>query len=91
MEETVDKSSNKYKLSWIENQPNEIMKNEEVGGYSFQIIKKIIPVRTKMLKEARGYVVAEYQDYLEKEWLEKLSNEYKIEVNQIALSQLIKK
>jgi len=40
------------------------------------------------LDEARGYAVAEYQDYLERKWLEELRSSYKIVVNQTILDKL---
>jgi peptidyl-prolyl cis-trans isomerase SurA len=92
MDETLDKGTNKYtNLEWVENKPTELFKNDEVGGFSFRILKKIMPVRNKTLKEARGYVVAEYQDHLEKEWITELATKYKVQVNEAVLSKMIKK
>ena len=48
--------------------------------FSFKKIKNIIPSRTKTLAEARGYVVADYQDYLEKEWINTLAKEINVVV-----------
>jgi len=39
---------------------------------------KISPSRRKSLKEARGYVVADYQDQLEKQWIKDLKKQYPI-------------
>jgi peptidyl-prolyl cis-trans isomerase SurA len=44
----------------------------------------------KTLKEARGYVVADYQDSLEAEWIEELRKEYKIKVNEDVLKGMMK-
>ncbi|NJK82929.1 MAG: hypothetical protein HC912_03055 [Saprospiraceae bacterium] len=57
---------------------------------SFYKIEKVIPSSPKTLKEARGYVVADYQDYLEKKWVENLMKEYDVKVNKRVLSRLIK-
>jgi len=46
---------------------------------------------TKTLQEARGYVIADYQEHLEEEWIATLRNEFPINVNQEVLKQLIKK
>ena len=35
----------------------------------FYKIEKVIPPTTKTLTEARGYVVADYQEFLEKKWM----------------------
>ena len=49
--------------------------------YHFIVIKNIIPAGPKKLSEAEGTITAAYQEYLEKKWLEELSNLYKIEIN----------
>ena len=46
--------------------------------------------KQKSLSEARGYVVADYQDYLEKQWITELSKEFSVEVNKEILSKLKK-
>jgi peptidyl-prolyl cis-trans isomerase SurA len=42
----------------------------------------------KTLDEARGLFISEYQDYLEKEWLNQLRNSYKISVNKKVLKKI---
>ena len=52
------------------------------GQYTVVVAKEIYNTpTTKTLEEARGYVVAEYQDYLEKQWNEKMRREYPVKVN----------
>ena len=53
-------------------------------------IEAIKPPGKKTLAEARGYVVADYQDSLEAAWIEKLRNDYNVKVNQNVLQSLIK-
>ena len=51
--------------------------------FSVVVAKQIFTTSTrKTLDEARGYVVAEYQDYLEKQWNEKMRREYPVMVNE---------
>jgi peptidyl-prolyl cis-trans isomerase SurA len=50
----------------------------------------LVPPKHKTLDEARGYVIADYQDYLEKKWVEELTNEYEITVDQKVLSSIVK-
>lgn len=57
----------------------------------FKKVVKITPSRRKSLKEARGYVVADYQDQLEKKWIADLKKEYPVEINQEVYNKLIKK
>jgi peptidyl-prolyl cis-trans isomerase SurA len=42
------------------------------------------------LKEARGYAVAEYQEFLEKQWIEELAKKYKLVVNKDVLKSIVK-
>lgn len=60
------------------------------GNSTFNKIEKILPPGPKTLKEARGYVIADYQDFLEKKWIEQLQKEYPVTVNQKVLNSLIK-
>lgn len=46
---------------------------------------------TKTLDEARGYVIAEYQDYLEQSWNEKLREKYPVKVNEDVFNSMVKK
>ena len=45
----------------------------------------------KTLDEARGYVVAEYQDYLEKQWNEKMHKEFPLKVNEKVFQSMVSK
>jgi peptidyl-prolyl cis-trans isomerase SurA len=58
---------------------------------SFLKIEELLPASPKSLQEARGYVVADYQDFLEKKWLEDLMKTYKIKVNEKVFNSLVKK
>jgi peptidyl-prolyl cis-trans isomerase SurA len=60
-------------------------------GWSFLKIEEIVPTGPKSLDEARGYVIADYQDKLEQEWVRELSGQYKIRVNQGVFQGLIRK
>ena len=51
--------------------------------------EKIAP-QPKSLEEARGAVLADYQNYLEKQWLEQLKEKYSVEVNENVLSEIKK-
>lgn len=57
----------------------------------FKKVVKVSPSRRKTLKEARGYVVADYQDQLEKQWITELKREYSVEINQKTYDLLLKK
>lgn len=56
----------------------------------FYKIEEIMPPSPKALSECRGYVVADYQDYLEKQWVEELRRLYPVKVDEAVLKSLIK-
>lgn len=53
-------------------------------------LKQIIPVMPKTLDEARGVITADYQTYLENQWLSSLHSKYKIEINDAVLQKMWK-
>jgi peptidyl-prolyl cis-trans isomerase SurA len=61
------------------------------GPYTVIVAKEVFAgPGQKSLDEARGYVVAEYQDFLEKQWNEKMRHEYPLKVNDKVLKTLVK-
>ena len=61
------------------------------SSYQFILIKQIAKPEPKTLKEAKGYIVSDYQEYLEKTWLAELRNKYPITVDENVFKSLIKK
>ena len=51
--------------------------------------KELIPSQRKTLKEAKGIVTSDYQNYLEKKWIENLRAKYDVQVNEEVLSSII--
>lgn len=58
---------------------------------SFLKIEEVLPIGSKSLSDARGYAVADYQDHLEKQWIEELRKQYPVKTNEDVLKSLIKK
>ena len=56
----------------------------------FKKVVKISPTRRKSLKEARGYVVADYQDQLEKRWIIDLKKQFPVKLNDAVYKALKK-
>ena len=52
----------------------------------FADIRKIMKAEHKLFNEARGLVTAEYQSFLEKEWLDSLRKKYSVQINKDVLS-----
>lgn len=61
------------------------------SGWSFLKIEEVLPPMPKTLDESRGYVIADYQDKLEQEWVRDLGTKYRIRVNQGVFQGLIRK
>jgi peptidyl-prolyl cis-trans isomerase SurA len=59
--------------------------------FYFAKIESVSPATSKSLEEARGYVVADYQDQLEKDLISSLRKDYKVEINETVLKGLVKK
>jgi len=54
------------------------------------VVQRAIAPQRKELKEARGYVIADYQDELEKRWVDDLAKTYEIEMNDSAFEAMIR-
>lgn len=62
------------------------------GAYTVVLARELFTAPTqKSLDEARGYVVAEYQDFLEKQWNEKMKAQYPLKVNDAVFKSMVKK
>lgn len=57
---------------------------------TFLKVEKIVPPTPKTLSEARGYAVADYQDWLEKQWIEELRKAYPVKIEEGVFKSMIK-
>ncbi len=65
-------------------------KNDD-GTYSIINVKEVYNTPTqKTLNEARGYVVSDFQEYLEKKWISDLEAKYPISINEKTLKSMVK-
>ncbi|WP_118975819.1 peptidylprolyl isomerase [Taibaiella koreensis] len=70
--------------------PSKIFKNED-GTYTMAMTFKRYPkAESKSLDEARGFVVADYQDYLEKSWNQELRSRYPVKVDEKTMKTIVK-
>ncbi|HQQ95362.1 MAG TPA: peptidylprolyl isomerase [Bacteroidia bacterium] len=67
--------------------PNDI-KDEKENKILVYVINTILPKTPKTLNECRGNVTADYQSYLENEWLAYLKNKYKVKVDENVLNTI---
>ncbi len=63
------------------------VQQDEGQWYFVSVLKKLDP-EPKSLNEARGLVTADYQAFLEKEWIETLRKKYPVTVNKEVLSNI---
>lgn len=92
-QETIEKGRNKLldATDWTAGSLTENESNKQEKTIYFNKIEEVIPPTPKTLREARGYVVADYQDYLEKQWVAELKNEYDVKINKRVLNKMAKK
>lgn len=62
----------------------------ENDRYKQAYVRAILPPQDKALKEIRGQVASDYQDYLEKKWVEELRQKSPIKVNEEVFSRVVK-
>ena len=85
-----DRMAQLNNLGWKVNAMSKPEKNPRTGHQSFYKVEKMLPAAPKELAEARGYVIADYQDQLEREWVESLRKEYPVKVKKRVFEKMIK-
>lgn len=66
------------------------LKTGKEGEFVFRYIPKMHKPANKTMDEARGYIIADYQDELEKRWIASLQKEYPVELDQEVFESLIR-
>ena len=92
-ETIVERGRNKEidALEWKKGVLSPMVMDRKNKKITFMKIEEILEPTNKKLSEARGYVVADYQEYLEKQWLSELKKSYKVQVNKKVFKSLIKR
>lgn len=85
----IDAKDQMKDIPWQQGFATELQTTED-GKFSFAIVEELMPAMPKSLSEARGYIIADYQDYLEKQWVQSLRNEYEVVVYEAVLKNLIR-
>ncbi len=93
IEKQYEKGRNEVvdKMEWKAGSLSPVDISKRDKSYNFFKLEEILPPGQKTLQEARGYVVADYQDYLEKRWLESLRKEYKVKTSDKVFNNMVKK
>jgi peptidyl-prolyl cis-trans isomerase SurA len=72
-------------IAWVPGLSPEI----QVGGATaFVNVRKVLKPEPRELHEARGLITADYQNYLEKEWITALRAKYPVVVNRDVLAKI---
>ncbi len=90
--EIIEKSSSNEmnSLKWKQGELSELQRNPDGKSGSYDKVESIMPPSRKELKDARGFVIADYQDFLDNQWVEKLKHEYSVNVNKNVFNSLVK-
>lgn len=64
------------------------IKDEKENKVLVMVVNKVLPQSPKQLAECRGMVTADYQNYLEAEWLKYLKDKYKVKVDETVLNTI---
>ncbi|MCE3260465.1 MAG: PpiC-type peptidyl-prolyl cis-trans isomerase, partial [Bacteroidetes bacterium] len=62
------------------------IKDDKESKVLVMVVNKILPKSPKTLNECRGMATADYQNYLEAEWLKYLRDKYKVKVHEDVLN-----
>ncbi len=73
-------------LDW-EKGMHEVVAND---NYNVILIREILKRQPKELKDIKGSVISDYQDYLEIEWLEELKEKYTVAINKPTFERIKK-
>lgn len=67
------------------------IKSTPDGKSMFVEVLALVSPAPKPLQEVKGFVVSEYQDYLEKQWIESLQSRYPVVIFNSVLQTMVKK
>ncbi len=79
------------KMDWKVGEISEIQKDDKTKALYVIRIDKSLPAGDKSLEESRGYAVADYGDYLEKDWVANLQKTYEVKIDKKVFDSLVKK
>ena len=79
------------KMKWTPGEVSAIQKDDKNRTLYAIRIDKVLPAGDKSIDEARGYAVADYGDYLEKEWVQSLQKTYPVVIDKKVFDSLVKK
>lgn len=88
---TVEENSRKLPKGYTLEKGVSNIYQEDKNQFIIVKVSKIIEPTFKTFKEAKGLVMNDYQEYLEKEWIKELRNNHTIKINKRTLKKVTKK
>ncbi|HRN42870.1 MAG TPA: hypothetical protein PK649_12470, partial [Vicingus sp.] len=70
---------------WMKGKRNKV---KTANGVDIVVITNVLEAEPKKLNEVKGLVTSDYQNYLEKQWVDELKSKYKVEVNNEVLKMV---
>lgn len=89
--QTVKAEKEHFNVAGLEWKTGSTVTTEENGKKVVYKVNEILKPEPKALEETKGYVISDYQNRLEKDWINTLKNKYKVSVNNDVFQSLIKK
>lgn len=77
-------------LEWRRGERIPPLVDERRGTVRVGVVREVLPKGPKALSEARGYVIADYQDELERRWVAELAEEFPVVINAAVLEGMVK-
>ncbi len=90
-EETIEKGRNAEldQMEWKTGSVSKATMSPRSKIFVVYKIEKVLPPAEKTLQEARGYILADYQDHLERQWVEQLAEEFSVRIDRNVLESLV--
>ncbi|QKG57675.1 peptidylprolyl isomerase [Hymenobacter sp. BRD128] len=87
---TFQKGDNKVMDDYL-TRPAGTYQVQRDGRYYAILVKQTLAPGAKALRDARGQATSDYQNYLEKQWIAQLRQQYPVKVNEDEVSKLVTK
>jgi peptidyl-prolyl cis-trans isomerase SurA len=87
---TFQKGDNKVMDDYL-TRPAGTYTSQRDGRYYAVIVNQALAAGPKELSDARGQATSDYQNYLEKQWIEQLRQQYPVQVNEPEVTKLVTK
>lgn len=77
-------------LKWKKGATTDPIKDKKGKSFIVKKLNRMIEPGPKTMDDARGYIIADYQDELEQEWVETLKKEFDVQIHEEVLKSMFK-